>query len=96
MDAPDNSNHPKIVTVKERQKALKKRWKKLRQRMTSRFVNRMKESNLMVECLPGVSSVPIMETRLFHMKLVHIPLDTAVDMIIFIGLFNNCGFAHLK
>ncbi|XP_041368971.1 S phase cyclin A-associated protein in the endoplasmic reticulum-like [Gigantopelta aegis] len=36
VNAPDNSNHPKIVTVKERQKALKKRWKKLRQRMTSR------------------------------------------------------------
>ena len=83
MDAPDNSNHPKIVTVKERQKALKKRWKKLRQRMTSRFVNRMKESSLTVECLSGVSSVPIMETLLFLILLVHIPRDTAVDMIFF-------------
>ncbi|CAL1531856.1 unnamed protein product [Lymnaea stagnalis] len=36
VDAPDNSNHPKIVTEKERQKALKKRCKKLRQRMVTR------------------------------------------------------------
>ncbi|XP_012935798.1 S phase cyclin A-associated protein in the endoplasmic reticulum [Aplysia californica] len=36
VDAPDNSNHPKIVTEKERQKSLKKRCKKLRQRMITR------------------------------------------------------------
>ncbi|KAK7501611.1 hypothetical protein BaRGS_00007042, partial [Batillaria attramentaria] len=36
VDAPDNSTHPKIVTEKERQKSLKKRCKKLRQRMMSR------------------------------------------------------------
>ncbi|KAL8602244.1 hypothetical protein ACOMHN_022757 [Nucella lapillus] len=36
VDAPDNSNHPKIVTEKERQKSLKKRCKKLRLRMMSR------------------------------------------------------------
>ncbi|KAH9488551.1 hypothetical protein Btru_061807, partial [Bulinus truncatus] len=36
IDAPDNSNHPKIVTEKERQKSLKKRCKKLRQRMITR------------------------------------------------------------
>ncbi|XP_064608297.1 S phase cyclin A-associated protein in the endoplasmic reticulum-like isoform X2 [Liolophura sinensis] len=36
VDAPDNSNHPKLVGEKERQKALKKRCKKLRQRMSSR------------------------------------------------------------
>ncbi|BFZ01533.1 hypothetical protein BsWGS_04572 [Bradybaena similaris] len=36
VDAPDNSNHPKIVTEKERQKSLRKRCKKLRQRMVTR------------------------------------------------------------
>ncbi|XP_076464959.1 S phase cyclin A-associated protein in the endoplasmic reticulum-like isoform X2 [Babylonia areolata] len=36
VDAPENSNHPKIVTEKERQKSLKKRCKKLRLRMMSR------------------------------------------------------------
>lgn len=38
VDAPDSSTHPKIVTEKERQKALKKRCKKLRQRMMSRWI----------------------------------------------------------
>ncbi|GFR79611.1 S phase cyclin A-associated protein in the endoplasmic reticulum-like isoform X2 [Elysia marginata] len=36
VDAPANSNHPKIVTEKERQKSLKKRCKKLRNRMVMR------------------------------------------------------------
>ncbi|KAK3743773.1 hypothetical protein RRG08_043505 [Elysia crispata] len=38
VDAPANSNHPKIVTEKERQKSLKKRCKKLRNRMVMRGV----------------------------------------------------------
>ena len=36
VDAPENSSHPKIISEKERQKSLKKRCKKLRQRMMSR------------------------------------------------------------
>ncbi|CAC5420269.1 S phase cyclin A-associated protein in the endoplasmic reticulum [Mytilus coruscus] len=36
VDAPSNSTHPKIVSEKERLKSMKKRCKKLRQRMTTR------------------------------------------------------------
>ncbi|KAK3096644.1 hypothetical protein FSP39_001987 [Pinctada imbricata] len=36
VDAPVNSTHPKIVSEKERLKSMKKRSKKLRQRMTTR------------------------------------------------------------
>ncbi|KAJ8318369.1 hypothetical protein KUTeg_003460 [Tegillarca granosa] len=36
VDAPVNSTHPKIVSEKERHKSMKKRCKKLRQRMTTR------------------------------------------------------------
>ncbi|XP_033749375.1 S phase cyclin A-associated protein in the endoplasmic reticulum-like isoform X2 [Pecten maximus] len=36
VDAPSNSTHPKIVSEKERLKSLKKRCKKLRQRMITR------------------------------------------------------------
>ena len=36
VDAPINSTHPKIVSEKERLKSMKKRSKKLRQRMTTR------------------------------------------------------------
>ena len=36
INAPDNSTHPKIVSEKERPKALKKRCKKLKQRMNTR------------------------------------------------------------
>ncbi|KAL4227984.1 hypothetical protein ACF0H5_013422 [Mactra antiquata] len=36
VNAPDNTTHPKIVSEKERIKALKKRCKKLKQRMNSR------------------------------------------------------------
>ncbi|XP_060063771.1 S phase cyclin A-associated protein in the endoplasmic reticulum-like [Ylistrum balloti] len=36
VDAPTNSTHPKIVSEKERLKSLKKRCKKLRQRMVTR------------------------------------------------------------
>ena len=36
INAPDNSTHPKIVSEKERQKSLKKRCKKLKQRMNTR------------------------------------------------------------
>lgn len=36
VNAPDNNNHPKIVSEKERIKSLKKRCKKLKQRMHSR------------------------------------------------------------
>ncbi|KAL5005177.1 hypothetical protein ScPMuIL_018633 [Solemya velum] len=36
VDAPDNNTHPKIVSEKERQKAMRKRCKKLRQRMITR------------------------------------------------------------
>ncbi|XP_056020838.1 S phase cyclin A-associated protein in the endoplasmic reticulum-like isoform X2 [Ostrea edulis] len=36
VNAPSNSTHPKIVSEKERHKSMKKRAKKLRQRMTTR------------------------------------------------------------
>ncbi|XP_078316158.1 S phase cyclin A-associated protein in the endoplasmic reticulum-like isoform X2 [Crassostrea virginica] len=36
VNAPSNSTHPKIVSEKERHKSMKKRSKKLRQRMTTR------------------------------------------------------------
>ncbi|ESO94542.1 hypothetical protein LOTGIDRAFT_215534 [Lottia gigantea] len=38
VDVPENSNHPKLVTEKERQKSMKKRYKKLRVRMITRGV----------------------------------------------------------